>query len=105
MKLKKLFLLPGYIYDCVNDSPCEASRNSFVDHGWFQVQAYPEDPSVLKIVRRVNSAQAVKFGTEMRKRYGDCSEMLVFLGKRSKETVRIIKNYGPSEILRIPALY
>ena len=38
-----------------------------------------KDPPVpKKKLRRVNSAQAVKFGTEIRKRYGDCSGMLVF---------------------------
>ena len=44
---------------------------------------YPKDPPVLKLLRRVNSAQAIKFGMVIRKRYGDCSEMLVFPRKRS----------------------
>ena len=33
-----------------------------------------------------------KFGTEVAKRYGECSEVLVFLGeKRGRKTVRIVK--------------
>ena len=67
------------------------------------VAPYPKDPSVLKIVRRVNSVGAVNFGTEIRKRYGEGSEMLVFPRKWSRKTVRIVKDYGRSKILRIRA--
>ena len=64
---------------------------------------YPKDPSVLKIVRRANLLRRDNFGTEVAKRYGECSEVLVFLGKRGRETVRIVKNYGGSKTLRIRA--
>ena len=43
---------------------------------------HPKDPSVLKIVRRANSLRREKFGTEVAKRYGECSEVLVFPGKK-----------------------
>ena len=65
----------------------------------------PKDPSVLKIVRRANSLRREKFGTEVAKRYGVCSKVLVFLGQRGRKTVRIGKNYGGSKILRIRAPY
>ena len=58
----------------------------------------PKDPPALKILRRVNPAPVVKFGMEMRKRYGDRSEMLGFPRSRNRRTVRIIKNYDHSKI-------
>ena len=51
------------------------------------------------IVWRVNSVQAVKFGTEIRKRYGDCSEMLVFPRKRTE------KRYGQSKTTAVAKYY
>ena len=51
----------------------------------------PKDPSVLKIVRRANSLRGEKNATAIAKRYGECSEVLVFLGKRGRKTVRIVK--------------
>ena len=65
----------------------------------------PKDPSVLKIVRRVNFGMGSKFGTDVAKRYGEGSEVLVFLGKRGRKTVRILKNYGSGKIVRIRAPY
>ena len=64
------------------------------------LQVKPKGPPVLRIPRRVNSAQAVKFGMEIRKRYGDCSEMLFF--SRGKETeIR----YGSSKTTAIREYY
>ena len=63
-------------------------RNKNPRHISAEGPGHPKDPSVLKIVRRLNSARAAKFGTEIRKRYGDCSEMLVFPRKRTE------KRYG-----------
>ena len=60
----------------------------------------PKDPSVLKRVRRANSLRREKNATAIAKRYGECSEVLVFLGERGRKTVRIAKNYGGSKILR-----
>ena len=57
---------------------------------------YPKDPSVLKIVRRANSLRREENCTATAKRYGECSEVLVFLGKRGRKTVRIVKYYGGS---------
>ena len=65
----------------------------------------PKDPSVLKIVRRVNFGTGIKFGTDVAKRYGEGSEVLVFLGKRGRKMVRILKNYGGGKIVRIRAPY
>ena len=65
----------------------------------------PKDPSVLKIVRRANSLRRGKNATAITKRYGECSEVLVFVGKRRRKTVRIVKNYGGSKILRIRVPY
>ena len=65
--------------------------------------ASPKDPPVLKRLWRVNSARGPKFTTTIANWYGECSEMLVFLGKRGRETVEIMKNYGGSKTLRIRA--
>ena len=51
----------------------------------------PKDPSVLKIVRRENSLRREKNATATAQRYGECSEVLVFLGKIGRKTVRIVK--------------
>ena len=67
--------------------------------------AFPKDPSVLKIVRRANSLRREKNATATAKRYGVCSEVLVFLGIRGRKTVQTVKNYGGSRILRIRAPY
>ena len=62
----------------------------------------PKGPSRTK--RRVTSARGLKFATTMAKRYGECSEMLVFLGrKRGRETVQTMKNDGGSKIVWIRA--
>ena len=64
-----------------------------------------KDPSALKIVRRANSLRREKNATATAKRYGECSEVLVFLGKRGRKTVRVVKNYGGSKIIlriRVP---
>ena len=37
-----------------------------------------QDPSVLKMVRRVNFGTGSKFGTDVAKRYGEGSEVLLF---------------------------
>ena len=66
---------------------------------------YPRDPPVLKILRRVNFGTGRKFGTDVAKRYGQGSEMLVFLGQKDRKTVQIVKNYGGSKILWIRAPY
>ena len=52
---------------------------------------YPEDPPVLKIVRRACSLRGEKNAMAIAKRYGECSEVLVFLGKRGRKTVRMVK--------------
>ena len=46
-------------------------------------ESNPKDPPVLKIVRRVNSVRGVKNATAVAKRYGECSEMFVSLGKEA----------------------
>ena len=66
---------------------------------------HPRDPPVLKIVRRVNFGTGRKFGMDVAKRYGERSEMLVFLGKRGRKTVQTVKNYGGSKMLRMRAPY
>ena len=60
---------------------------------------------VLKILRRVNFGTGRKFGTDIAKRYGEGSEMLIFPGKRGRKTVRILKNYGSGKTVRIRAPY
>ena len=67
--------------------------------------SFPRDPSILKILRTVNFGTGRKFGAEVAKRYGEGSEMLVFLGEKDRKTVQIVKNYGGSKILRIRAPY
>ena len=53
-----------------------------------------------KIVTEINSARAANFGTEMKKRYGDSSKMLVFQGReadkpyRQSKTTAIATYYG-----------
>ena len=51
----------------------------------------PKDHSVLKLVRRANSLQRDKNATAIAKCYGECSELLVFLGKEAG------KRYGLSK--------
>ena len=51
----------------------------------FRMEGCPKDPPILKILRRVNFGMGTKFATAMAKRYGECSEMLVFLGKKKEE--------------------
>ena len=50
---------------------------------------YPRDPSVLKLLRRVNFGTGSKFGTEVAKRCLEGSEMLVFLGQKRQESSTI----------------
>ena len=45
----------------------------------------PREPPVLKILRRVNFGTGSKFGTDVAKRYGEGSEVHVFLGKRDRK--------------------
>ena len=54
----------------------------------------PEDPSVLKIVRRADSLrrEQKRYG-DIARRYGECSEVLVFLRKRGRKTAQRVKNY------------
>ena len=59
------------------------------------VSGTPKDPPVLSLVRRENLAREEKFGPPVAKRYGECSEMFVFLmilrlknGTDSKEVRR-----------------
>ena len=56
---------------------------------------YPQDPPVLKIVRS-KFTTARKNATAIAKRYGECSEVLVFSlrKERSNRTVRRVQNYG-----------
>ena len=55
-----------------------------------------KNPSVLKIVWRVNFGTGIKFGTDVAKRYGEGSEVLVFLRKkRGRKTVRILNSEKP----------
>ena len=61
---------------------------------------YPRDPPVLKLLRRVTFGTGRKFGTDVAKRYGEGSEMLVFLGKKMQENGTDSENYGGSKKLR-----
>ena len=54
---------------------------------------------VLKIPRRVNFGMGRKFRTDAAKRYGEGSEMLLFLGKRGRKRCKQkVKDYGGSKI-------
>ena len=57
-------------------------------------------PKGLKIIRRVNFGAGRKFSTDVAKRYGEGSEMLVSVGKRGRKTVHEVKNYGGNKMLR-----
>ena len=54
-------------------------------YGWMKTETHPEDPPVLKILRRVNFGTESKFGTDAAKRYGEGSEMLVFRRQKWQE--------------------
>ena len=71
----------------------------------YSFDKYKRDPPVLKILRRVNFGTRRNFGTDVAKRYGEGSEMLVFLGKRGRKTVQKVQNYSGSKILRIRVPY
>ena len=45
----------------------------------------PKDPPVLKVLRRVNFGTGTKFTTAIAKRYGECSEVLVFSRRTRQE--------------------
>ena len=51
----------------------------------------------------MNSGTGSELGTEVAKRYGKGSKMLVFLGERGSKLVQTVNNYGGSKILRIRA--
>ena len=65
----------------------------------------PKGPSRTKNSTESRFSTGSKFATAVAKWYGECSEMLVFLGKRGRKTVQRVKNYGGSKILRIRAPY
>ena len=79
-----------------NISKTELSKTAFQDRG------FTRDPPVLKWLQSKFDTGS-KFGTEIRKSYADCSELLVFPRKRSRKTVQRIKSYGHSKILWISA--
>ena len=60
-----------------------------------------DDPPDEALSCRVNLGTGRKFGTDVAKRCGEGSEMLVFLGKRGRKTVQTVKNYGGSKIRSI----
>ena len=64
---------------------------------------FPRDPAVLKILQGggVNLGLGTKVGTDVAKRYGEGSEIVVFKDKRGRKTVQTVKNYGGSKILRV----
>ena len=72
---------------------------------WSYFTCNPEDPkaSVLKIARRVHSVPAVSFGTEIRKRYGQDSEMLFSPRRKEQKNGTDKQNYGHNKILQILA--
>ena len=51
----------------------------------FTKPPFPKSPPVLKILWRVNFGTGSKFGTDVARRYGDGSEVLVFLEKKTME--------------------
>ena len=52
------------------------------------------------------SVRGRKFGTDLGKRSGEGSEMLVFLGQKGTQNgVQNVENYGGSKILRIQGRY
>ena len=65
----------------------------------------PRDPPVLKILRRVNFGTGSRFGTDVAKRYGEGSEVLVFFRKKRQGNGRDTENYGGGKIVRIRAPY
>ena len=60
----------------------------------------PKGPFRTKNSTESKFATARKNATTIAKRYGECPELLTFLGKRGRKTVRIAKKYGCSKILR-----
>ena len=54
-------------------------------------KSLPKDPPVLKLVRRVNLLQGQEFAEAIAKRYREVWEVLVFLKKKGKKTVQIVK--------------
>ena len=68
-------------------------------------EIHPKGPSRTKNSSESKFSTGSKFATAVAKRYGECSEMLVFLGRRGRKTVRILKNYGGGKIVRIQGPY
>ena len=65
----------------------------------------PKGPFRTKKSTESKFTTARKDATAIAKRYGLWSEVLVFLGKRGRITVRTAKSYGGSKTLRIRAPY
>ena len=59
--------------------------HSLHEPGSYILAGNPKDPSVLKIVRRVNFGTGSKFGTDVAKRYGEGSEVPCFSRKKRQE--------------------
>ena len=58
--------------------------------------ALPKGPCRTKNSTESNFATVRQIAMAISKRYGVCSEVLVFLGERGRKTVRIVKNNGGS---------
>ena len=62
-------------------------NGSFRKCPFLEIPETQGNPPVLKILRRVSFGTGSKFDTEVAKRYGEGSEMLVFLGQKDRKTV------------------
>ena len=71
----------------------------------FALLSPPKGPFRTKNSTESKFTTARENATARAKRYGECSEVLAFLGERGRKTVQIVKNYGGSKILRIRAPY
>ena len=91
----------------VSGFPCTLQfRNSRGARVETWVNGFLGNPPVLKILRRVNVGTGRKVGTDVAQRYGEGSEMLVFLGERGRKMVEAMKNYtAVPTTLRIRAPY
>ena len=68
--------------------------------------SYPKlrDPPGLKILRRANFGTGRKFGTDITKRYGEGSEMSVFLGENGTDNEKLRRKQNTTDSSAVPFL-
>ena len=68
------------------------------------LDSVPKGPTRTKSSTESEFSTGSKFGTAVAQRYGECSEMLVFLGKGGRKTVQRVKTTAVADSGAVPFL-